>query len=582
MKANTAVYPTGRVTTGEPIYPNLVNTVVMKFGYHFSSSLRHHITGTIVLRAILLSEANTWQQLSVIRPLTAFTGDSVSLTSSLPLAGLYGLISSLSAQSGLPNVNYLADIQPVVHITGTVGTMSINETFSPVLPFQVSLSAITLNSTVAAAPPGATYIAPTAASELAATLDPEQFGTIPHLISNSISVAKYQIQIRVLRLFGLILTGIALLVALYHDVIRRHSTRQTEEIRIARQFDALVVPVTALRLPEGSTEIDVTDFAHLAGLAQFLERPILYEMRNGTATYAVDDGARRYVFHPSDGSSDQPAVPEPSSATISAAHEHPRAPGTRQRRQSSALLRGGAGVVVVVAVVTLSASFTASTNVPASRAGTSTQPRTVAQLAPAVCSALNVTNLVRGTGTFSNSVSHSLVLGGAGTDTITDTGTDDCIVAGAGNNSTLGTASDICVSGPTLNIGGTCSNGVVLTPSSTTYNGYGAQEVLSMTNTSTVSALSIVITVARTTGTSFSGQGDSLPGGYMTDTSATTTPSVTYTFVLKAGKTIPAAYPGGTVYAEFGGTGTAHATSGDTWSATSTSNGFNSTVSGTF
>ena len=32
-----------------------------------------------------------------------------------------------------------------------------------------------------------------------------------------------------------------------------------------------------------------------SGLAQFLERPILYELRNGDRTYAVDDESRRYL-----------------------------------------------------------------------------------------------------------------------------------------------------------------------------------------------------------------------------------------------------------------------------------------------
>jgi hypothetical protein len=49
-----------------------------------------------------------------------------------------------------------------------------------------------------------------------------------------------------------------------------------------------------------------------------------------------------------------------------------------------------------------------------------------------------------------------------------------------------------------------------------------------------------------------------------------------------SGQTVPAQYSGGSVYAQFSGTGTAHATSGDTWSLTTTSNGIVSTITGTF
>jgi hypothetical protein len=106
--------------------------------------------------------------------------------------------------------------------------------------------------------------------------------------------------------------------------------------------------------------------------------------------------------------------------------------------------------------VTLVTSFTASTNVPTSRVGTSGQPRLIMQLAPAGCSSLSLTVLVQGSGTFSNSQSHALLLGSAGSDTITDTGTGNCIVGGGGTDSTTGTATDICITGPTLNIANPC------------------------------------------------------------------------------------------------------------------------------
>jgi hypothetical protein len=55
-----------------------------------------------------------------------------------------------------------------------------------------------------------------------------------------------------------------------------------------------------------------------------------------------------------------------------------------------------------------------------------------------------------------------------------------------------------------------------------------------------------------------------------------------YSYVLTAGTSIPANYAGGTVYAQFGGTGTPRVSSGDSWSVTSTSGGLTSTLNGTF
>jgi hypothetical protein len=134
----------------------------------------------------------------------------------------------------------------------------------------------------------------------------------------------------------------------------------------------------------------------------------------------------------------------------------PRRTRRLRRPQHVIAARVGAGIIVLLVTVTLVTSFTASTNVPTSRVGTTVQARLIMQLAPPGCSSLNLTVLVQGSGSFSNSQSHALVLGTAGSNTITDTGTGNCIVGGSGTDTTTGTATDICITGPTLNIANPC------------------------------------------------------------------------------------------------------------------------------
>ncbi len=45
VNAPTAVYPSGAVKTGDPIYPSLVSSLGLNFKYHFASPLPHHVTG---------------------------------------------------------------------------------------------------------------------------------------------------------------------------------------------------------------------------------------------------------------------------------------------------------------------------------------------------------------------------------------------------------------------------------------------------------------------------------------------------------------------------------------------------------
>lgn len=267
------------------------------------------------------------------------------------------------------------------------------------------------------------------------------------------------------------------------------------------------------------------------------------------------------------------------------------------------MLLCGAIVIFVGVVITLSATFTASNNVPQSSSGASKQPRQMSQLVPGGCTSLALVSLVAGSGTFSNRQSSMLILGSAGSDTITDTGGGSCIIAGGGANTVIGTTGDICISGPTLSVAGPCptgspttttttatttttttppGNGVTAAPASDNYNNYGGQERLAFSDKFSITAMTVTINVVQTTGVTFNSQSNSFPGGDLNQTFTTSGGIITYSFVLGGGQVIPAGYSNGIVYAQFGGTGSPHSMSGDTWSVTSTSNGIVSNLTGTF
>jgi hypothetical protein len=119
----------------------------------------------------------------------------------------------------------------------------------------------------------------------------------------------------------------------------------------------------------------------------------------------------------------------------------------RSKRATAA--RAGAGLLTLIVAATLVTSFTASTSVPVSHVGTSLNVRQISQLTPAGCSSLGVTAILAGSGHFSNTISHTLILGSAGDDHINDSGQDDCIVGGAGGDIVNATSTDVCIIGPT-------------------------------------------------------------------------------------------------------------------------------------
>jgi hypothetical protein len=106
------------------------------------------------------------------------------------------------------------------------------------------------------------------------------------------------------------------------------------------------------------------------------------------------------------------------------------------------------------------------------------------------------------------------------------------------------------------------------------------EEQVRITNTASVTSLSVTIVVQRTAGIVFNGQYNTVSG--QTVQSHTSAPAViTYHWSLGAGQTL-APGTGWTFAAQTNGTGTAHPTAGDTWTVTYTAGGVTYTQSGHF
>jgi len=102
---------------------------------------------------------------------------------------------------------------------------------------------------------------------------------------------------------------------------------------------------------------------------------------------------------------------------------------------------------------------------------------------------------------------------------------------------------------------------------------------LQATASAPITSLSAWITVAQTTGLTYNGMYNTA-GGQVAMTHATQSGQVGYSFSLLAGQSLPAG--GYTFAAQFGGTGTTHATSGDSYTVTYGSGGRTYVLAGHF
>jgi signal peptidase I len=446
LKANST-YPSGFATTGQPLFRGLINSATFAFKYRFESSLPHAIHGTIELKALILSTASSWQNLYDVEVKRSFVGDTATTGGPLKLNNLFELLDQLSAAAATAGAEYSVDLQPVVHISGTVDGKPISSTFSPVLPLSATSLAVKLAVATAALPPGATYTPQSGVAALAATLKPSQAGDLPNTARNHITIARYRIPVLNIRLLGLLALAFAGLGAILHGrLLRRDSQRSVEE-QIAAHFGLLVTSVDALVLPAGVLPTPVHDFTGLATLARYLERPILRKTDTEGRTYTVDDETRVYEYRA------KPAAVAPADVVPTSFPVAHTADPWRSR------MIGAGALVGLVVVLTVAVSFTASNTVPVTHVGKSAQARTLVQLIPSQCAALNLvpTNLITstsGTTTVTGTTGDDLMLGPNRSGTVVYHGQsgDDCIVAGGTSSTTNqidgGGGYDVCIGAP--------------------------------------------------------------------------------------------------------------------------------------
>jgi Ca2+-binding RTX toxin-like protein len=104
--------------------------------------------------------------------------------------------------------------------------------------------------------------------------------------------------------------------------------------------------------------------------------------------------------------------------------------------------------LLLLIFVSAVSAFAANLTIPDSNVGYKSIAVTANDLKPAACSALDLTNIVRGAGIITGTNGNDLIIGSSGDDTINGLGGDDCILGGGGNDTIDGgTGTNVCIGG---------------------------------------------------------------------------------------------------------------------------------------
>jgi len=268
-----AVYPSGTIAAGEPVFARLVHRLQLSFTYRFRSRLAHDTAGTARLVTVLTSSLG-WRRVLAAEQPRRFHGDTVRLRATLDLPGLERATETYLRTTGVPSDTFAVTVQPRVQLHGRVGGHELAESFSPALTF--SLDPYSLR--VQQPPPP-----PTPGTPAPNPLQPTATGTLTRTVPAELAAFGQRARIATLRRIASLAAAGAAILALLAATIRLPRRRRG--------------PVVAIGIRPAGEPVDVGSFEELRACADAEQRVVLDD---GQAFY-VNGRSTLYRYRPPQG-----------------------------------------------------------------------------------------------------------------------------------------------------------------------------------------------------------------------------------------------------------------------------------------
>ena len=285
------VYPSGTVSTGDPIFLQLVHRLAVKATYRFATDAPARLRGTQQV-FLQLTGPTGWTRQLALSPPRHFAGPAIATPAAIDLHAVQALLDQVQKATGIPATGASVGIAMKVHLTGTVAGQPVDESFTPIAGFQLQPLELTPSGS---APPSAAASSTTPSSETG--FDPSAEGrvtvvsSVPNTVSLAGHVARYS-TIAWLALAGLVLTaGLAAFLA----VLLKRNQAFDEAARIRARYGHLLVPIV-IGEDLGWPPVDVASFKALARLAESAGQLVLHHQADAVDTYLVNDNGTVYRY----------------------------------------------------------------------------------------------------------------------------------------------------------------------------------------------------------------------------------------------------------------------------------------------
>jgi signal peptidase I len=293
----SVIYPTGRVTTGDPIFLSMAGSVKLHIDYSLTSSASSGMSGAENV-ALAISGPGGWHRKFTLVPQTHFTGSHAATDVTLNLPQLQRLVSRIASQIGYTGFGtFSLAVGPQVQMKGTVAGRPISTTFEPALNLQFGGGQLQL--TVAKA--GASVSGAGSSAVPASGYTQTETGTVsaPATAANALSLFGVSLRISIVRWLAVIALLISGGVTVYF-YLRKRGEPFEETFRIRSKYGHMIVPIVAGE-DLGWPAVDVPSIKALVKLADSGQRLILHSSAPGVDSYMVNDEGTvyRYQVRPS-------------------------------------------------------------------------------------------------------------------------------------------------------------------------------------------------------------------------------------------------------------------------------------------
>lgn len=296
-------YPVGVVTTGLPVFPQLVRVVTFRAGYRLSggSATPGAISGEISARALLDGPGGWTGTVATAAP-RGFTGPRAQVAVSVDFARIAAVESTFAAETGLPLQDATLVVAVKVVVRGSVAGVLFATIYSPSLVMDYSAQELTLPDDGAGG--NGPQFPQLHLSHTASVLKPARVPSTVPLLGRDVRVA-------LVRQAGLAGAAAALLCAAILSVWARRRRQMDEPTWIRARYGRELVEVGSVPAGDGRPVVDIADFRHLVRLARNYESLVLEHVAGAVHNYYVEMGECVYRYQSGEGSSPPPGGKTP-------------------------------------------------------------------------------------------------------------------------------------------------------------------------------------------------------------------------------------------------------------------------------